>query len=88
MHPHPLITPPTNPKQDVYRDPVVAPDGQTYERRAIAAWLARDGTSPVTRQRLPSRALVPNVQLRGLAEQLQASLAALRAAGAGAAPWQ
>lgn len=34
------------------RDPVVASDGQTYERRAIEMWLRSHGTSPFTREPL------------------------------------
>merc|ERR1711965_1262597 len=31
-------------------DPVVAKDGQIYERSHILAWLSRNATSPVTRE--------------------------------------
>lgn len=41
-------------------DPVVAADGHTYERRAIAMWLQRSDKSPLTNQKLPTKALVPN----------------------------
>ena len=58
------------------RDPVVTTDGQTYERRAIEAWLARCAargvapTSPLTGERLSGEALIPNVILRGLVQDL------------------
>mmetsp|Transcript_30169 Transcript_30169/g.79772 ORF Transcript_30169/g.79772 Transcript_30169/m.79772 type:complete len:317 (+) Transcript_30169:75-1025(+) len=45
--------------------PVFAADGYTYEREAIEAWLASSGESPVTKQPLEHRNLVPNHQLRG-----------------------
>ena len=32
------------------RDPVVADDGNTYERSAIERWLVRNSTSPVSRE--------------------------------------
>ena len=41
------------------RDPVVASDGQTYDRSAIEQWLQWNGTSPITRERLQQR-LYPN----------------------------
>jgi hypothetical protein len=33
---------------EVMNDPVIAEDGQTYEREAIATWVAGHGTSPMT----------------------------------------
>eukprot|EP00292_Cryptomonas_paramecium_P033581 CAMPEP_0113720130 /NCGR_PEP_ID=MMETSP0038_2-20120614/36265_1 /TAXON_ID=2898 /ORGANISM="Cryptomonas paramecium" /LENGTH=284 /DNA_ID=CAMNT_0000648711 /DNA_START=543 /DNA_END=1395 /DNA_ORIENTATION=+ /assembly_acc=CAM_ASM_000170 len=49
----------------VMEHPVFAADGYTYERDAIEAWLASSGESPVTKQPLEHRNLVPNHQLRG-----------------------
>ncbi|EQC28378.1 hypothetical protein SDRG_13925 [Saprolegnia diclina VS20] len=49
---------------DVMTDPVVTADGQSYERAAIERWLTDHDTSPATNQRLPSRALLPNVALK------------------------
>lgn len=43
-----------------FQDPVVASDGFTYERSAIVAWIAKDGTSPQTREPLDPKCLVPN----------------------------
>ena len=45
-------------------DPVVAADGHTYEREAIAEWLERSKTSPVTREKLQSTRLTPNHHLK------------------------
>jgi hypothetical protein len=45
-------------------DPVVAADGFTYERAAIEAWLAEHGTSPLTRQAVASRELLPNLTMK------------------------
>ena len=54
-------------------DPVIASDGQTYERRAIERWFAARGSepprSPVTGQVLPSAAVLPNLAIRDLAQQ-------------------
>ena len=47
---------------EVMEDPVMADDGQTYERAAIATWVAGHGTSPMTRQPMDDRFL----SIRGL----------------------
>ncbi|GBF92338.1 hypothetical protein Rsub_05540 [Raphidocelis subcapitata] len=56
--------------REVFRDPVVASDGHTYERAAIAAWLQKSDSSPVTGQPLARGALLPNALVRSLAEEL------------------
>jgi len=51
----------------VMRDPVVAADGHTYEREAIATWLAKHHTSPLTREVISfTAALIPNRNLVSL----------------------
>jgi hypothetical protein len=45
------------------RDPVVAADGHTYERNAIARWLRTSDKSPLTGSELPHKNLVPNYML-------------------------
>ncbi|KAH8074086.1 hypothetical protein JL721_2647 [Aureococcus anophagefferens] len=45
-------------------DPVVANDGHSYERAAIATWLATHDTSPRTREPMGGANLVPNHALR------------------------
>lgn len=49
-------------------DPVVAADGHTYERAAIARWLQTSDKSPLTGSILPHKELVPNY---GLLSSLQ-----------------
>lgn len=49
-------------------DPVVAADGHTYERAAIARWLKESDKSPLTGSVLPHKELVPNY---GLLSSLQ-----------------
>ena len=44
-------------------DPVVAADGHTYERNAIARWLQASDKSPLTGGVLPHKNLVPNYVL-------------------------
>lgn len=80
--------------QEVMTDPVIGSDGITYERSAIEAWFAAGhGTSPLTRQPMASRSLVPNIALRSaIADALKATAPGTAtsggagAAGAAAAP--
>ena len=57
---------------DIMRDPVTTADGHTYERYAIAAWLANSSRSPMTNQRLERKDLVPAVALRQLIQEFLA----------------
>ena len=50
--------------QVMMTDPVVAADGHTYERAAIAAWLQSHTTSPVTKQPLPHTRIFSNQAAR------------------------
>ena len=56
----------------LFEDPVIAADGHTYERTAIEEWLKRDPSasprSPLTRENLSSRLLVPNRTVKKLAD--------------------
>jgi sacsin len=50
---------------ELMADPVVDPEGNSYERRAIEEWLSEhSATSPVTRAPLTARQLVPNRALK------------------------
>ncbi|KAH8048165.1 hypothetical protein JL720_15878 [Aureococcus anophagefferens] len=51
---------------ELMQDPVIASDGHTYERSAIAAWFERRRTSPITNEDLPNLDLVPAHALRSL----------------------
>jgi len=53
----------------IFRDPVVAGDGHTYERAAIVRWIEEHGTSPLTRQPLNINELQSDDYLRNLAAQ-------------------
>ena len=68
---------------EIFRDPVVAADGHTYEREAIEQWIRRRARSPVTNLPLASRDLVPNINMKKLvADFVEAAAAAARAARA------
>jgi U-box domain len=41
-------------------DPVIAPDGNSYERDAIKKWICTHGTSPITRETITMNQLRPN----------------------------
>ncbi|XRB04226.1 WD repeat, SAM and U-box domain-containing protein 1 [Pycnococcus provasolii] len=56
--------------RELMEDPVVASDGNTYERAAIAKWLRHHDTSPATGAQLASKTLVPNLLARRLCESL------------------
>ena len=64
------------------RDPVVAADGHTYERAAIAAWIERQAAagrpprSPMTNERLAGAALVPNHVVKAAVRELLGPAAA------------
>lgn len=55
--------------QGMMRDPVVASDGQTYDRQAIVPWLRQHRTSPMTRDPLQQR-LYPNRFAAAVLQQL------------------
>ena len=55
---------------ELFVDPVVAADGETYERSEIETWFAQGNTTaPLTNEELPSTALLPN---KGIWRDVQA----------------
>lgn len=59
---------------DIMKDPVVASDGQTYERVEIQMWLEKSSISPKTGLELPSKVLYPNVMAKALIGDWRRSL--------------
>ena len=57
--------------QLIMADPVCTADGQTYDRNAIAEWLATHDTSPLTGARLARTDLTANIALRHAIEEWQ-----------------
>ena len=55
---------------DVMEDPVIAMDGHTYERAAIATWFARSDRSPMTNLSIPPT-LIPNIAMRQQIAELE-----------------
>jgi len=58
---------------EVMKDPVVDPEGNSYERAAIEEWLKRERTSPLTRSPLTEEQLAPNRALRDAIEEATAA---------------
>ncbi|CAG9316653.1 unnamed protein product [Blepharisma stoltei] len=52
--------------QELMDDPVIAADGHTYERAAIAAWMEISNANPLTGEELSSRNLTPNYNIKAL----------------------
>ncbi len=52
-------------------EPVIDPEGNTYEKSAILEWIALHNNSPITRRPLRAECLVPN---RALMETLSTSI--------------
>eukprot|EP01132_Coremiostelium_polycephalum_P003032 gene3032-3791_t len=64
--------------QEIMEDPVIAQDGHSYERSAIAYWLnLGHRTSPKTGARLLSTELTPNHTMRSLIQDLKAQMPVL-----------
>ena len=58
---------------EVMKEPVMDPEGNSYERSAILDWLSRSQTSPITRTPLTPDQLVPNRALQQLIEEASGS---------------
>lgn len=56
---------------EIMKDPVMDPEGNTYERTAIEEWIRRERKSPITRSPLQISDLVPNRALRDLIEEFK-----------------
>jgi hypothetical protein len=56
--------------KEILQDPVVLSDGRTYEREAILDFFKKSGfTSPITKQSVDSKVLLPNIDLRGVIDE-------------------
>lgn len=55
------------------QDPVVTPEGHSFERSAIETWLQQNSVSPITRTPLTSEMLAPNFSLRSAIEEWRAA---------------
>lgn len=55
-------------------DPVVDPEGNSYERKAITEWLRRNPVSPITRSPLQISQLAPNRALKSAIDKIRENL--------------
>ena len=53
---------------ELYCDPVITPEGRSYERSCIEMYLRRESKDPVSRKYLTAAMLIPNMQLKKAAE--------------------
>ncbi|CAF1456068.1 unnamed protein product, partial [Rotaria sordida] len=58
----------------LFRDPVLAQDGHTYEREAIVEWIQKEGRSPITDQPLSLEHLYPNYAIKKAVDHFEKSL--------------
>jgi len=49
---------------NLFKDPVIAPSGYTYEREKIEQWIQGHNTDPMTRIQLRKEQLIPNRKLQ------------------------
>lgn len=56
--------------QEIFVDPVIASDGQTYERAEIIKWIARYECSPITGVHMDDK-LIDNVEIRQIIRSMQ-----------------
>lgn len=55
---------------EVMKEPVILPDGTTYERNNILKWFEKNNTSPKT-MLIVEKVLIPNLALRSVIEEFQ-----------------
>ena len=56
---------------EVFREPVIAEDGHSYERHAIISWLRQHNTSPLTSEHISIEGLRPNRTLKKLVDEFE-----------------
>ena len=56
--------------QEIFVDPVIASDGQTYERAEIVKWIGKYECSPITGGHMDNK-LIDNVELRQIIRSMQ-----------------
>ncbi|CAF2593036.1 unnamed protein product [Rotaria sp. Silwood2] len=58
---------------ELFRDPVLAQDGHTYERKAIVEWIKKNGTSPITGEQISLEHLYPNYAIKKAVDHFETS---------------
>jgi ABC-type oligopeptide transport system ATPase subunit len=57
--------------KEIMNDPIIMPDGQTYERAAITEALLQNPISPITRQPMNISEAKMNIALKSLIDKYQ-----------------
>ena len=68
---------------ELMENPVIAADGHSYERSAINAWLQKENTSPMTRETLANKTLMPNRTLKKVIREHKEKTLHLSGSGGG-----
>jgi len=58
---------------DLMKDPVITPDGMTFDREPLTEWVKRNHSHPITRELLSLDQIKPNYALRSLIESYNAN---------------
>ena len=59
--------------QEIMTDPVMTPEGQTYERKVIVDWLEREDTDPLSRNQLDQSQLTTNYAIKKMIDNYKAT---------------
>ena len=51
---------------EVMKDPVITPDGHTFDRAPLEQWLSTHSTNPLTNRPLNSNSLTPNRAIKSI----------------------
>lgn len=54
---------------EMFQDPVIASDGNTYERHAIQQWFQENNNSPLTFIPLEDKTLIPNLLVKRIVDE-------------------
>jgi Mg-chelatase subunit ChlD len=60
--------------QTIMTDPVICPEGHTFERAAIEEWISRNPTNPITRRELQAFRLRPNRALKDSIDKIRSQI--------------
>ncbi len=60
--------------QTIMTDPVICPEGHTFERAAIEEWISKNPTNPITRRELQAFRLRPNRALKDSIDKIRSQI--------------
>lgn len=65
---------------DIFSDPVIAADGQTYERKHIEEWMIGNNVSPITNNVFAHKILTPNNAMKSVVESVRKKMETMQLA--------